>query len=293
MKIAFPAQAVWLNKKDGSGRCVVLKEADSKYTALIQKLFAKKDDWEKRNNKEYYLHVELNLQYQKRTFRQNSAVWVLVTAIFQSMEGRLPDEEEKYSLYLDLLEEYADKVQGRFGKLRPAHISESNSLEGARFIDGLLYHLATMCELDYGAQTSVIEVMQEWIEWRGALDKDPADYTDLQCSEMAPLEVWKEKRPYSEASGRGGAIVRAHIVSQGADAADIEKSWNWVALTWEEHQLQHDIGWDEFLRIYPHLKGRVERAFRLAGHRTPEHRANAGEAEHTAESLAALAMGDD
>jgi hypothetical protein len=264
MKIAFPAHAVRVNKNDGSGRYIALKEADATYTTLIQKLFTKKQDWEKRNDKEYYLYVELNLQYQKRTFRQNSAVWVLVTAIFQSMEGRLPDEEEKYSLYLDLLEEYADKIKGRFGKLRPVHISESNSLEGAKFIDGLLYHLATLCELDYGIQTGVIEVMQEWIEWRGTLEKDPIDYTDLDCVEMAPYEIWKEKHPYSEASGKGGNIVRAHIVSRGADVTDIEKSWNWLALTWEEHQRQHEIGWDEFLRIYPHLKGRVNRARRLA-----------------------------
>jgi hypothetical protein len=264
MKIAFPAHAVRVNKNDGSGRYIALKEVDATYTTLIQKLFTKKQDWEKRNDKEYYLYVELNLQYQKRTFRQNSAIWVLVTAIFQSMEGRLPDEEEKYSLYLDLLEEYADKIKGRFGKLRPVHISESNSLEGAKFIDGLLYHLATLCELDYGIQTSVIEVMQGWIEWRGTLEDDPIDYTDLDCVEMAPYEMWKEKHPYSEASGKGGNIVRAHIVSRGADVTDIEKSWNWLALTWEEHQRQHEIGWDEFLRIYPHLKGRVNRARRLA-----------------------------
>jgi hypothetical protein len=42
-------------------------------------------------------------------------------------------------------------------------------------------------------------------------------------------------------------------------------SWNWIALTPEEHADQHQRGWDGFLQIYPHLCGRVERARRLAG----------------------------
>jgi hypothetical protein len=82
---------------------------------------------------------------------------------------------------------------------------------------------------------------------------------------MVSEELWREKHPYSEASGQGGNIVRAHIVSRGADHPDIEKSWNWLALLDEEHKFQHQKGWDEFLSVYPHLRGRVERARRLAG----------------------------
>jgi hypothetical protein len=36
-------------------------------------------------------------------------------------------------------------------------------------------------------------------------------------------------------------------------------------MTPEEHEQQHRMGWDGFLRIYPHLLGKVERARRLAG----------------------------
>jgi hypothetical protein len=82
---------------------------------------------------------------------------------------------------------------------------------------------------------------------------------------MLPESEWRKKHPYSEASAKNGPIVRAHIVSRGADGRDIEASWNWLALTREEHQLQHDKGWDYFLRVYPHLKGRIDRARRLAG----------------------------
>jgi hypothetical protein len=36
-------------------------------------------------------------------------------------------------------------------------------------------------------------------------------------------------------------------------------------MTPEEHEQQHRRGWDEFLMVYPHLRGRVERARRMAG----------------------------
>jgi hypothetical protein len=244
---------------------IVLKEVNKSGKDLIDRIFAKKKNWEERNKREFYLQVELDLHYQKRTFRQNSSVWVLVQAIFESMEGRLPDEDEKYGLYLDLLERYADKTPSRFGGLRPIHISESNSLEGARFIDGLLYHLAKWCDLNIDTQATVADVLCQWQEWRGGLEIDPVDYSDLACTQPLTEAHWKEKHPVSEASGKGGEIERAHIVSRGADAQDIEKSWNWVALLHDEHMSQHSIGWDEFLQIYPHLRGRIERARRLAG----------------------------
>lgn len=71
---------------------------------------------------------------------------------------------------------------------------------------------------------------------------------------------------YSEASGRCERLELAHIVSRGADYADIEESWNIIVLTHDEHrQVQHQKGWDVFLETYPHLRGRVEKAREMAG----------------------------
>jgi hypothetical protein len=257
--------ALWRppNKKDDY---VLLKALYAKDNILVQQLFSTKKEWEARNQKEFFLTATLKLPHQRRTFKQNAAVWVLVTAIFESMEGRPPDEEEKYNMYLDLLEVYADRVPNRLnGGTRPIHISESNSLEGSKFIDSLLFHLATECELNYGIQTTVQEVLQDWEEWKSGLEIDYSDYSDCKQTLMLTEKEWRAKHVYSEASGRGGPIERAHIVTRGADAPDIEASWNWMALTPEEHADQHRRGWDEFLQVFPHLRGRVERARRLAG----------------------------
>jgi hypothetical protein len=266
MKIRLPVHAALWKIPNKTGDYAIMKATCPKDNELLLKVFSKKKEWEERNGREFFLTAVLDLPYQHRTFRQNAAVWKLVTVIFESMEGRLPDEEEKYNLYLDLLEVCADRVPNRLnGGTRPIHISEADSFEGSRFIDALLNHLAASCDLSLNLQATVQEVLQEWEAWRGEQETDPADYTDSELTAIISEDEWRKKHVYSEASGRGGTIHRAHIVSRGANAADVEKSWNWIALTPEEHEEQHRRGWDEFLRIYPHLKGRVERARRLAG----------------------------
>jgi hypothetical protein len=290
-KIRLPLQAALWRHPQKPGDYILLKATCKKDNDLIISFFRTKTEREQRNQKEFFVQATLDLPCQHRTFKQNAAVWKLVTVIFESMEGRLPDEEEKYGLYLDLLDAYADKVPNRIkGGLRPVHISESNSLEGSKFIDGLLYHLATECSLPCDAQATVQSVLQEWEMWRGGMETDPADYADGGQAELLTELEWRRKHVYSEASGRGGTIVRAHIVSRGADAADIEKAWNWTALLPEEHEQQHRMGWDGFLQIYPHLRGRVGRARNLAGKPGLEFKREQRAIEYTAENLAMEAL---
>jgi hypothetical protein len=180
-KVRLPVRAgLWKNPQNNE-EYVLLKATCKKDKDLITQFFRRKKELEKRNQKEFFVQAALDLPYQHRTFKQNSTVWKLITVIFESMEMRLPDEEEKYALYYDLLDAYADKVPNRIkGGLRPVHISESNSLEGSRFIDGLLYHIATECGLSSDAQATVQEVLQEWEEWRGRLETDHTDFADLE-----------------------------------------------------------------------------------------------------------------
>ena len=83
--------------------------------------------------------------------------------------------------------------------------------------------------------------------------------------EMISIEEFRQRHPISFASGVGGALELAHIVSRGADEIHRDCCWNTMMLTPEEHRKQHQVGWNEFLKIYPHLRGRVERARRIAG----------------------------
>lgn len=252
MKICSFFHGVLVNDK------VVLKVNDEKDLITLRKLFKSKSEREQRTEKEILLECEIDAAFQKRTFKQLRAVFKLVTVIFQSdsENHRKPTEEEKYSLYLDLLELYADKIPNRYtGELRSIHISEANTMAGSHFIDGLMFHLATMCKLPNDLQATVRSVLYEWEIWRGNQEHDIND--DRTISEMRQYTV------YSEASGRTPVHFH-HIVSRGACPAAIEKAWNILALTPDEHNFFHQQckTWDEFLDVYPHLRGRVEMAYR-------------------------------
>lgn len=221
---------------------------------LFKKLMDKR-----RAGDETAIIASFDLPERDRTYDQLKTVWALVGIIFESTEGRKGMAEELYALYLDLLEIYAEKVPNRFNNaLRPVHVSREDPAcdvsSVAYFIEGLMLHLSQECKLPIDAQTEVRGLLTVWSAWRGRLENDPLD-------ECRDLETWRRRHPYSEASGKSGAIERAHIVSRGADAVDIEEPWNWIALTHDEHiGIQHALGWEELLNRFPHLAGRVGRA---------------------------------
>lgn len=255
MKITGFFHGILLNDK------IILKPTDEKDYQFVYKLFKSKTEREKRSNKEILLKCDIDAEFQKRSFKQLKAVWKLVTVIFQndSENHRLPTDYEKYDLYLDLLGLYADKVPNRYtGQLRDIHISEANTMAAAHFIDGLLFHIATQCNLPMDLQATVRDVLYEWEIWRGKQEIDINDERTIE--EMRKFVV------YSEASGdRCNNLHFHHIVSRGACPAAIDKAWNIVALTQDEHNFffhQQCKNYDEFLEVYPHLRGKIEKAQR-------------------------------
>ncbi len=237
---------------------IILKATDNKDLYTIKKIFASKEQREFRSKKEILLLCSIDAKYQHRSISQRNAVFKLVSVIFEAENGRAPTDEEKMRTYYNLLELYADKIPNPYmpSVLRPVHISEANTVEGARFIDGLLYHLATLCNFHMDLQADVREVLYQFEIWRGKQKEDIFENMDLQR--------WKEHAVYSEASGRTDNLETAHIVSRGSDARDEDKAWNVLRLTQDEHRFMHNYGWKAFVKKYPHLKGRIERAYERA-----------------------------
>lgn len=211
-----------------------------------------------KENKEYY-DLKLSTPVNHRTYDQLRTVWKLVTVIFQSQNERKPTEQERYELYEDLLEEYAEKRPSTIdkNKLVPVHISKADTKAGAYFIEGLMYHLSEYCDLNMTAQTEVRELLFEWEEWSGTLGFDSI----VQCTE----NEYRERHPFSEASGKGGDLHLHHIVTKGSCEKLRHVTANWLMLTPDEHQKLHQYGYTWFLKTYPHLKGKIERAFKLQG----------------------------
>lgn len=251
MKVTSFFHGIYQNGK------IILKVNDPKDEYNIAKLFKSKIARENRSQKEILLKCEIDAAFQKRSFKQLSAVWKLVEVIFESENGRKPLDEEKYNLYLDLLELYADKVPNRYNnQLRSIHISEANTVAGSHFIEGLLFHLATMCHLTMDQESTVRSVLYDWEISRGKVETD--------INDERTIDDIKKYVKFSEASGRGGPLHLHHIVSRGACPAAIDKAWNIMVLTADEHNFYHQQckTWDEFLDVYPHLRGKVEKAQR-------------------------------
>ena len=235
-----------LEKSDG---CYKVKPLDLSDVKLFEKLL--------QTNKDFY-NMEISTPVNYRTYDQLRTVWKLVTVIFQSQNERSPTEDERYALYEDLLEEYAEKRPSTLdkNKLVPVHISKADTKAGAYFIEGLMCHLSQYCDLNTTAQTEVRELLFEWEEWRGTLTDKVQNCT---------MEEYRERHPYSEASGKGGTLHLHHIVTKGSCEKLRNVTANWLMLTPQEHENLHQYGYGWFERTYPHLKGKIERAFKLQG----------------------------
>jgi hypothetical protein len=257
VKVTGPCKTVWIEEKHVAW--IRPNHEDEQAFVKVFEAIAKRRE---KTGSNVYPIVTIHLPERERTYKQNDTLWALITIIFESMNGRKPTQAEKYDLYLDILEEYADRVPTRFAhKLRPIHISESDVVHAAKLIQACFDIIVDYCDLTIDQQADVRKLFYQWHEWRGTLDRDPLDFRE-DDDEVSEAEWWANHK-VSDASGIGGRLEKAHIVSRGAAPLAIDKPFNWLALTPEEHREQHQKGWEEFLQKYPHLQGRVERAKKL------------------------------
>ena len=212
-----------------------------------------------------YVSVDFKNLRANKTYDQLKAAWALIDLIFESMCFRRPTSAERQQMYRELLEEFAPRRPSLLhkGEDEPVTFSEMSKQELSSFIQSLIAFIAESCDLNQKDQMLVKDVFIEWQGYKSTLDKDPDDYDET--GELLDMDTWRERHPVSFASGIGGDLDLAHIVSRGADVVHKDCCWNVMMLTHEEHMKQHQIGWNEFLKIYPHLRGRVERARHIAG----------------------------
>lgn len=212
-----------------------------------------------------YISVDMRGMRATKTYDQLKAAWALISLIFESMYFRKPTAAERKQMHDDLIKEFAPRRKSLLheNETEPITMSEMSKEQLSCFIQSLIGFLSESCDLDNDGQLQVKQIFTEWENYKSTLDKDPDDYDEN--GEMLDIDTWREKHPVSFASGIGGPLDLAHIVSRGADEIHKDCCWNTMMLTHEEHMLQHAKGWNNFLELYPHLRGRVERARRIAG----------------------------
>ncbi len=213
--------------------------------------------------------VRLSAQVNKprKSFDQVKAVFALVEAIFQADHNRKPTEHEKALYYTYLLNEYGDKelvsVSGGEPIPHAIGLSAMTKAQASRFISSLIAHVCQMCDLPDHLAAEVSTLMVAFTAYRGLMDEDDAD-KDADGIYLSVKE-WVEKNTYSHATGRTDGLEIAHIVSKGTAPQFRDCVWNFLRLTHEEHMEQHKKGWDYMFNLYPHIKGRVQRARDMAG----------------------------
>lgn len=218
-----------------------------------------------------------------RSSQQHRTLRGLEHFMFWAQHGRRPIGDEAEPYHAALLEMFAPIVRTA-NPLVPGEIvvhrkstSEMNTKEMSVMVDGAL---AMLMEMDIPKKVTdtigkpMADLWHAWYEWknktRSLLGRDDGITWDK----------YRAIYPYCELCGKGGRegdpLERMHIVSGGSSIENYEESWNWLHAHHSHHVRQHGTveeqkaGWNLILSDFPHIKGRVERAFTLAGKKVPK-----------------------
>lgn len=115
------------------------------------------------------------------------------------------------------------------------------------------------------------DLWDSWYKWR----YDQGDADPLFDKDKATTwENYCENHPVCELCGlpnkENDPLERAHIVSVGSRLDLFNASWNWLRIHHSHHHLMHAdrsgdfIGWDAVIQHFPFIKGKIERAKKLA-----------------------------
>lgn len=213
---------------------------------------------------ERYINVTAEITGSHKTYDQCKTVFALIALIFEESEGYKPTQTETNHLYQDLLEVYAERRPSilNHNKSVPISLSEMTEGQAAKFINSLISHIVEYCDLDKTQQITVQELFEQILIHRTGDALDAVDKDDY--GQWLSIEEFKQRNPYSFASGKVGDLDVAHIVARGANPGIEHCCWNVMMLTREEHQWSHTVTEQEFLSAYPHLTPRFERAKKLA-----------------------------
>lgn len=143
---------------------------------------------------------------------------------------------------------------GGFERERILHVSEMNREQLSRLMEGAIiecsmYHMVLNQGSDYH------RLVAEWYLWRGKLKRDTLEES------YANVDNYRARHPKCEACWSEDSQHIAHIGGGGVALKGPVESWAILALCARHHTgLQHQAGWIALLRVYKHLRPKVEKA---------------------------------
>ena len=219
-----------------------------------------------------YVRITLSDIRGNKTYDQVRTVWGLIDILFEIEHGSKPTVRESALTYAHLIEMYAPLVDDPVDPSKKVRLTLSlmNKYEASNFVNCIMKECMEKMGIapDKALIVDVQDLFTEFIEWRGRQKKDPIDVDDN--GNWLSEEEWREKNPFSFASGEKEGIELHHILPKGSHEQYRDCAWNWIMLTHYEHiEIVHRHGWERLLSIYPHLIPRVKAAFDKGGELYP------------------------
>lgn len=215
-----------------------------------------------------YVTIEIKKSKADKTYDQLKALFALIPIAWElDHNGARPTELERGKQYDSFIAAFADKETSTIDPALEIPVTASRMSIGqmSRFIQSICnYCMEKMGQApDSFIVTECAQVFEEFTRYKNSLEVDP---TDLDSDgNYLNIDEWVSKHPASMADGDMQAVETCHIISKGSRPEFRYCVWNLMRLTHYQHIcIQHAKGWDELFRMFPYLKGRKNRAERLA-----------------------------
>ena len=273
----------------------LLLKIGNSYRENLRKVFKKLAEFQKKNDTLKDLEITIEVHYKKRTLNQNRLMWAIYTIEANEHNGGMEGKKEfmvtPEDLYNSDLIDYAPKVEitippeqynyyatnyrvenafktvNKEGKTMFYKMtliestSHFNTKQMAKWIDRQFNRLA-----QNGVNcTNPAQIYDYWLKWRNFINDQKIELYEAIIS----IDEYRKLNPICEATGvfiQPGLGHIAHIKARGMGGNhEIEKDYpsNLLHLSQEPHLcVQHQKGWGEFIKKYPHLKNKVEKALK-------------------------------
>jgi hypothetical protein len=242
----------------------------------------KLDEFQEKKQELKDLDFTIEYHYRKRTLDQNNLMWALYTIEANEMNAGInlknktvtPDELYNNDLLdygkkmkIQIKPEYINMIKSEYRVIDEIEkdgfiiitviltTSKLNTKQMANWIDRIFIRMAC----NGVTVTNPAEIYDYWVKWKQSLN----DNKIILHDDILTDEQYKALNPICEACGKyiGESGHLAHIKSRGSGGKD--HILNYLYLCRKCHiETQHEKGWQYFLKIYTHLKYKVEMALK-------------------------------
>lgn len=292
MKIRFTG--TWTNAlQAGIPKGILALSMSTEDRKKVGPALKKLGEWQHKHGKLKDLEVNIEYYYKKRTLDQNALIWSLYSTLANEMNagrvgesmvtaGELYDQDmlqhakvarivvpEEYAKWIKdeyrYIDDEKETEEGTVELLVRISTSHMNTAQCHQWIEMLFDRMA---QLGVSVATSA-DLQKYWQEWR----KDVGDHWQPTENKITGAE-YKAAHTICEATGAYligvdstgkdahiGHLAHIKAKGMGGDpegARDVED--NFLLLSAEAHQYQHQHGWEKFLKQYPWLEKKVSSA---------------------------------